>query len=98
MRNEIQFLIDNGNAGSLRFARALETDRPAIEQNVTVIRRKDARQDTHQGGLARAVLAEQRIQPPALDGDARALQGFYSWERFGNATCFEQRRRRGSRD
>jgi hypothetical protein len=89
MGHEVQFLEDDGNAGCLGRARAGESDRLAFEENVSGIRRQDARQNVHQRGFASAILPEQCVEPAPLNGDVHVIQGADAGKRLGDAARFQ---------
>ncbi len=57
MRNEIEFLVNDGDAGGFRFERRGVLDLLALMQDRAAGRLIDAADDLHQRGLASAVLA-----------------------------------------
>jgi hypothetical protein len=61
MIHQLQFLMNDADAGGLRFARARERDRLAINEDFAGILRIDAGEDLHQRRFAGAVLAHQRM-------------------------------------
>src|SRR6202166_3130707 len=73
-RNEVQLLIDRGDAGGLGFARILEAHRLPRDRDLAIVRRMYARKDVHQRRLAGAVFAEQRMDFAAVQREIDASQ------------------------
>src|SRR5260370_20506391 len=73
-RYEIELLVDRGDSGGLRFARIAERDGLAVDLNLSLVRQMRARQDVHQRRLARAVLAEQRMDLAGIEREIDAAQ------------------------
>ena len=61
LRDEVQLLVDDPDAGVLGLARPGEPHRPAVQADLAVVVGDRAGQDLHQRALARAVLAADRV-------------------------------------
>ena len=96
VRNQIQLLEDDGDAGVLGLARSCETQLAwPRQQDLARVRREHAGEDVHQRGLARAVLAEQGVQPPAPHGEAHVVERLHAGKDFEIAASrFDRGRRR----
>ena len=61
MRSEAQLLLHHGDAEIMGLARRQRRDRAAIDQDLSAVGRKRARQQVDQRALARSILAEQGV-------------------------------------
>ena len=66
-------------------------DRPILKADLARVRLIDARQDFYQRGLARAVLAEQRMNLAASDIEIDVVERERPGEALGEAGDVEQR-------
>jgi len=68
---QIELLVDHRDAGVLRVARVVKSDRAPIEHDLAIVPGIDAAHDVHQRRLARAVLAHQAMDLalPHIEGD-----------------------------
>ena len=57
-RNQVQFLVNDRDAGALGVLNAREANRRALDPDLAVVVDVDAGQDLHQGRFACAVLAQ----------------------------------------
>ena len=71
---QIQFLVDHGNAAGRRIARGCQANGASIQFQSPGGRLLDSGQDAHQRGLARAVLADQGADLAATHGEIHAVQ------------------------
>ena len=60
-RNEHEVLVHHPHAGLDRGGRRAEPDGLALDQDLALVRVVEAVEDVHQGGLARPVLAQERV-------------------------------------
>ena len=86
----VEFLVDGDDAGILRLAGRGEVDRLALEDHLTGVALIHAGQDFHQGGFARAVLADKHMDfaPADIEVDIRERQD--AGEAFGDPAHFEE--------
>src|SRR5262249_44377121 len=96
-RYEHEVLVHHADAGRDRVARAPEAPRMAVDQDLARVGLQQPVEHVHQGGLARAVLAEQGVDLAGLDdqidlvvGDqiAEALRDAAQLEFQGDPPCF----------
>ncbi|MEZ5863168.1 MAG: hypothetical protein R3D25_03510 [Geminicoccaceae bacterium] len=71
---EVELLVDEGEAGLLGVARPGRPVGPAVEGDAAAIRLVDAAQDVHGRRLARAVLADEAEDLALAQGEAHAVQ------------------------
>jgi hypothetical protein len=74
VREEIQLLVDDADAEALRVERAFDADRIAVQRDDAGVGRGGAGQNTRQGALTRAVLADQRMYLAGTQIEVRAPQ------------------------
>ena len=74
LRDEVELLVDDGGAGRLGVAGRADRDGLAVDVDAAGVGGVGAAQDLHQRGLARAVLAHQRVDLPAGDGEVDAFE------------------------
>src|SRR5690606_20537734 len=106
VRQEVELLMDDADAGTLGVARMMEVDLLAEQRDGADVRLVGASEDLHERRLTRAVLARQRmyLAAAALEvdriecrevaealGDALHLQGLFVRRRWG---CSARLRRR----
>ena len=99
-RHEHEVLVDHADAAGDGVGRAGDLDRLAVEQDLALVRRGEAVEDVHQRGLARAVLAEQRVDLARADGQVDVVVGQDARVALGDAAHLERRgdhRRRSGR-
>ena len=77
---EVQLLVDEGDAGAVGIARVARRVDLAVQQHLARVERHDAAQDVHERGLAGAVLADQADDAAALDVEGDALQDRHAEE------------------
>ncbi|MCY1247074.1 hypothetical protein D9M72_603680 [compost metagenome] len=77
--------MDQHDAQRFGIARAREALRLAVDAQGAAGQRLVARQDLHQRGLARAVLAEQAVHAPRRQRKAHAMQHLHGAEGFHHA-------------
>ena len=64
--------------------RAVNSDDPAIDANLTAVRLQNAIYDVHQGGFARPVFARQSMNLPRAQIELRVLQRLDGTERLAH--------------
>src|SRR5262249_21734731 len=64
----------------------------AVHDDLATVRLQKAVEDVHQGGLACAVLAQQRMDLAGLDGEVDVIVGDQTTEALGDAAQFESQR------
>jgi hypothetical protein len=74
VRDEVDLLVDRGDAGGLRLGGLREGDRLAVEQDLARIAGVVAREDLDQRRFAGAVLPDERMHLPAPDLERRARE------------------------
>ena len=72
---ERRLLVDHGDAGGLGLRGAVEVDGFAVEQELPGVAAVEPRDDLDERGLARAVLADQRMDGSAVESQASRAQG-----------------------
>ena len=76
--NKVRVLMHDGNAhprrGGVRVARAVEAHRRSADLDRAFVRGQQAREDPDEGGLARPVLADDRMDRPRLERDVHAVE------------------------
>ena len=89
-RDEIEFLKDRRDARGLCSAWIGEADGDPVDLDLALIRRDHAGENIHQGRLAGAVLAKQRVDFPALEIEIDAAQCLRAAKALDDATHGEQ--------
>ncbi len=84
MWDEIEFLEDHPDPVFLGGARTREAHVAAIERECAGVGLEHAGEDVHQGGFARAVLAEQGEQAPATGAQVNAVERAHARELPGD--------------
>src|SRR6266567_1107098 len=71
LRHERQFLVHKADAQRLRITRSIEPNGPVVPKDFSRIRPHHATDDVHERGLARAILAHERMHlgPPQIKVD-----------------------------
>ena len=87
-----EVLVHHADAGRDGVPRAAEGPRLAVHQDLALVRLQQAVELVHQGRLARAVLAEQRVHLAGLDGQVDVVVGHQVAEALGDAAQFESQR------
>ena len=90
LRDEVELLVDDGDARRLGVAHACEADRLAGDPDLAVIGRVDAGEDLHQRRLAGAVLAHQSVDLAAAQVEIHPAQGRHAGEALGDARRLEE--------
>ena len=90
VRQQIDLLIDGRNARIDRGLGRARRDLGAAEADDAGIAREDAGHRLDQRGLARAVLAEQRVNLAGPQGEIHLLQGAQRAKAFAQAAHFQQ--------
>ncbi len=94
--HEVELLVNRGDARRLRFARACDLARRAGEADRAGVAAIDASEDLDERRLARAVLADQRVNLAGRDLKRRAVQGRHAPERLVETGHRQQRLHRPS--
>ncbi len=68
-RDEHEVLVDHADAGIDRVAGPVERDDPVVDEDLPVVGPVETVQDVHEGRLARAVLAQERVDLTGLDDE-----------------------------
>jgi hypothetical protein len=87
--------MDDGDAGALRVADRREADRLAANLDRSVVIGQDAAQDAHQGGLAGAVLPQQRVHLARMKRQIDAEKDGHAVEALGDRAGLQGRLLRG---
>ena len=92
VRRQAQLLVDDGDAGALGRDRVGDLDRLAVDQDLAAgIGVVGAREDLHQGRLAGAVLAHQRLDLAAPGLELYAVQRLHAREGLADLAHLERR-------
>ena len=89
--DEVEFLMDDGDAGRFGLAHVGKRSEVAIDANLTVVARIDAGEDLHQRRLAGAVLAHQGVNFAAPQFEPDIRQGRDAAEAFADIARLKQR-------
>jgi hypothetical protein len=89
MRNQVQLLKHDADAGFERGPRISKSHLAAEHPDNSGVRREHSGKDVHQRRLARAVFAQQRQQPSATHAEGNAVERPDTGKRFGDPFCFE---------
>ena len=87
--NQVQFLVDDRDAGALGVLNAREANRRALDPDLAVIVDVHAGEDLHQGRFARAVLTHEGVDFAAPQVEVDVAQSCYAGEGFGDAFGFK---------
>jgi len=79
---EHEVLVHHADAGGDRVRRRAEGGRPAVDLDGALVRLLHAVEDLHQGGLAGAVLTDDRVHGAGLDGDVDVPVGHHAGNRL----------------
>jgi hypothetical protein len=85
---EVQFLINDGDAGRLRLRRAGKLNLAPVKLDGAGIRPLRAGDDLHQGAFAGAVLAHDGVNGPPFNVKADVLQGAHARVGLGDPADF----------
>src|ERR1700676_5241006 len=88
-------LVDHADAERLRVARILDRDLGSIEQKGSLVGRIEAHDAFDERRLARAVLAEKRVECPCGHLDRDVVERGEAAESLGHPKCFEEGPRGG---
>ncbi len=91
VREQVQLLVHDADAGAVRIRRRARTVRPAVERDVSLVGDVDAGEQIDQRRLARAVLAEQHVRLAARDVERHVLQRHDPGEMLTDASQLEKR-------
>ena len=84
-RHQHEVLVDHADAPGARLGRGAEADRRAVHQDAPLVRLVQAGQDVHERGLARTVLADQRVDLAAPHRQRDPVAGQHAREALGDA-------------
>jgi hypothetical protein len=79
-------LVHHADAGLDGVGRRAEPHRRAVDLDRPLVRLLHAIEDLHEGGLAGAVLAADRVDLPAAHGEVYVAVGHHAGEPLGDAT------------
>ena len=85
-------LVDDGDAGVPGRCRAVQGDRRAADEQLTLIRRVHPGEHLHHGRLARAVLTKQRVRLPRVQVGGSVHHGVHRAERLRRVPSLLSRR------
>ena len=74
--------------------RCVDVHRAALEEDLTGVRRMDARERLHHCALPRAVVADKGDDLPRVDREVRAAQRLHATERLDDFSGLQNRLRR----
>ena len=94
LRDQAQLLVDQGDPGFERSLGAAHLQWLAIDEDGALGRLEDPRQHPHQGRLARAVLADDRVDLPGQDLDVDAIHSNGTAEALDELAPLDDRRGR----
>src|ERR1700677_2379774 len=94
LENERKLLENADDAGAIGGGGGIEGDFRAVEHDATRVPRDDAGEDLDEGGLTRAVLAENGVNASREDGEIRVGEGAHAPVALGNALHAQDRRGR----
>jgi hypothetical protein len=87
--NQVQFLVNDRDAGALRVLNAREPNRGALDLDLAFIFDVHAGENFHQGRFARAVLTHKGVDFAAPQIEVDVAQRRYAGESLGHAPRFE---------
>ena len=87
--NQIEFLVDDRDAGALGVLNAREANRRALDPDLAVIVDVHAGEDLHQCRFAGAVLAHEGVDFAAPQVEVDVAQRRHAGEGFGDAFRFK---------
>ncbi len=96
IRRQHDLLVDQHDAAPLGVDRTFQFDRRAVELDDAAGRREVAAEDLHQGRLAGAVLADDRVDLAGADADRHVAQDLDRPERSTEADRFQNRTMRAT--
>ncbi len=77
-------LVDHGDAVRRRLDRIVDAHQFAVEADIAGVGQYEPDQHLHQRRLARAVLPEDAVDPPTVEGQVDAVAGDHSTEALGD--------------
>ena len=89
-RDQVDFLIDGGDAGLLGLLGLVEFHRPPGIDNLALVGSIHPGQHLDEGRLARTVLTDQSVHLPGLDLKAHVVQGQHAREAFAHPPDAQQ--------
>jgi hypothetical protein len=93
--HEVDLLVNRADAGGFGVGGGLGPKRVAGERDLAGVGLIDAGQDLDEGGLARAVFTEQRMDLSRPDGEIHAVEGDHTGEALADAAEGEKGREVG---
>ena len=87
-----RLLVDHGDAGRGSFRGRTEAGHTAPPQHLPAVAALHSRDDLHQRGFARAILAQQQVYFAGIHREISIAQGRHTAEPFLNATESEKHR------
>src|ERR1700722_19267625 len=87
--NQVEFLVDDRDAGAFSVLYIRETNRRALDPDLAIIVDVHSSEDLHQGRFARAVLPHEGVDFAAPQVEIDVAQSRYASEGFGDAFRFE---------
>jgi hypothetical protein len=94
VREQRGLLVDDGDAGRLRVGRAAEGQLRAVEDDRAGVRAVHAGEQLDDRRLARAVLADKRVDLAAVERERDVAGGRHGAERLRDTADLQERRRR----
>ncbi|CAM5406999.1 hypothetical protein SCALM49S_08130 [Streptomyces californicus] len=88
-RDEVHLLVDGGDPGLLRLERAGEADGFAADAHLPLVAPVDAGEHLDEGGLAGAVLADERVDLARAQREGDVVQGDDAREPLAHGAGFE---------
>ena len=85
LRNQVQFLMDDGDAGALGFDGVADLHGLAVDQDLARIGLVDAAQNLHERRFARAVFTHQRMNFTGADLEFDTLEHAHRTKRLADA-------------
>ena len=89
--DEVELLVDDGDAGPLGVADAGEADGRAVDQDLAGVGGLDAGEDLHQRRLAGAVLAHERVNLAGAEVEVDAVERGHAGEALADAVGAQER-------
>ncbi|GAB3981986.1 hypothetical protein GCM10027615_63730 [Plantactinospora veratri] len=93
LRQQVELLVDDADAGPLRVARTAERAGFTREFDGALVRAVSARDDLHEGGLPGTVLTDDGVHLARPDVEVDTVEDAYPEEGLSDAPQGEQRRR-----
>ena len=91
-RERRELLVDDGDAGRLRFGRRIEVDLTTVEEDSTFVALHRAGEDVDHRALARAVLTDERVNLAGVNVEMHSAERVHAAVAFVHVLRREQRR------